>query len=85
MIAFEAFWGLVPQWAVMLLQQAPARRLQRLRDYMKESKQVAQTLLDRQVASHAEGKEGSKDVMSILSTFCLPVLRLQAECILFDS
>ena len=39
---------------------------------MNEAMEVAQTLLNRQVALHAEGKEGSKDVMSILSMFCLP-------------
>ena len=78
MIAFEAFCGLVPQWAITLLHQVPTRRLQRLRNCMKEARQVAQMVLDRQVASHAEGKEESKDIMSILSTFCLPVFRLQA-------
>ena len=86
MIAFEAFCGLVPQWAVTLLHQVPTRRIQRLRNYMKEARQVAQALLDRQVVSHAEGKEGSKDVMSILSTFCFPtLLRAQTECNIFDS
>ena len=34
---------------------------------MKASEEVAQALLDRQVASHAQGTEGLKDIMSILS------------------
>ena len=88
MIAFQALCGLVPQWAVTLLHQAPMRQLQRLRKYMKEAMEVAQTLLDHQVALHAEGREGSKDVMSILSRFCVPKFVgcwRQTECILFVS
>ena len=36
---------------------------------MKTAREIAQTLVDRQVALHAEGKDGAKDVMSILSKY----------------
>jgi len=70
-IASEAFWGNVPQWLVTLMQHAPTKRLQRFQNYMKTAREVAQTLVDRQMASHVTGKDGAKDVMSILSKIFL--------------
>lgn len=67
-IAFESLWGLLPEWLTTIAQHFPSKRLQRLQRYLKETHEVAQTLLDRQVASHVQGKDGAKDVMSILST-----------------
>ena len=49
---------------------------------MKASEEVAQALLDRQMASHAQGTEGLKDIMSILSKFSY---RLRWEYMLRDS
>ena len=68
-IAFEALWGKAPQWLITVMQHAPTKRLQRLRNYMKTSREVAQTLVDRQMASQVTGKDGAKDVMSILSNY----------------
>jgi hypothetical protein len=36
---------------------------------MKTAREVAQELVDRQVELHAAGKDGAKDVMSILSKY----------------
>ena len=49
---------------------------------MKLSEEVAQALLDRQMAPHAQGTEGSKDIMSILSKCSY---RLRWEYMLRDS
>ncbi|KAF8515955.1 cytochrome P450 [Gautieria morchelliformis] len=65
-LAYDAFIGLLPQWLVALAQRAPIKRLRRFRSLMKISRGVAQRLVDRQMASPAEGKDGAKDVMSIL-------------------
>jgi hypothetical protein len=74
-IAYEAFWGLVPDWLITLLHHAPTRQLQRLRSYMKASREVAQMLLDRQVESHAQGK----DFISLLSKPSLLTVLLVLE------
>ena len=66
-IALEMLWGRLPQWMITLTHYAPTARFRRLRECMKLSKEVAQALLDRQMAPHAQGTEGSKDIMSILS------------------
>jgi hypothetical protein len=66
-IALEVMLGLLPEWAMKLLEKAPIQRLRRLQDYMNAARKVGQELLDRQMALYAQGKEGSKDLMSILS------------------
>ena len=68
-IAFESLWGIVPHWMVTVMHRLPTKRLRRLQNYMKTASEVAQALVDRQVALHATGKEGAKDVMSILSNY----------------
>jgi hypothetical protein len=66
-VAFEMLWGLLPEWLITLTHYAPTARFRRLRSYMKASEEVAQALLSRQKASYLQGKEGSKDLMSLLS------------------
>jgi hypothetical protein len=68
-IAFDSLWDRFPEW---LLPRIPTKRMKRLRSYMNASEEVGQTLIDRQVASHTQGKEGSKDIMSILSKSLFP-------------
>ncbi|KAF8521755.1 cytochrome P450 [Hysterangium stoloniferum] len=58
----------VPQWIAALLLRLPNKSLKRLHDYMEVSLVVAKELVDRQKAIHAAGKDGSKDIMSILVT-----------------
>ncbi|KAF8587081.1 cytochrome P450 [Ramaria rubella] len=65
-IVFESLWGMMPQWMLALAHRLPLRVVKRWSDYMKIARSVAKELVDRQVASHSLGKEGSKDVMSIL-------------------
>jgi hypothetical protein len=38
---------------------------------MRVARGVAKSIVDRQVESHAAGKDGSKDVMSILGAFSI--------------
>ena len=68
-IAFGAILGKIPLWLVTVLQRLPTKRLQRLQNYMKTAREVAQTLVNRQTALHAAGKNEAKDVMSILSKY----------------
>lgn len=69
-VVIESLLGLIPQWLLEVVQRAPSKQMSRLQNHMKVSREVAQALLDRQMASHAENETGgSKDVMSILSTF----------------
>jgi hypothetical protein len=72
--AYDAFVGLLPQSLVTIAHRAPTKRFRRWQSYMKTAREVAQTLVDRQVTSHVEVKDGFKDVMSILSN-PLPLTR----------
>ncbi|KAF8583570.1 cytochrome P450 [Ramaria rubella] len=66
-IIFEALWGYLPLGLVGVMQKLmPTKQLKRLRRYMKVARSVARNILDTQTQSHAAGKEGGKDVMSIL-------------------
>ncbi|KAF8510880.1 cytochrome P450 [Hysterangium stoloniferum] len=56
----------VPQWMAALLLNLPSASLKRLHSYMEIALGVAKDIVDRQKAIHASGKEGSKDIMSIL-------------------
>lgn len=71
MLAMGELPGLVPAWVITLMDKLPDPGLMRLRHYMKVAKGVAKQLVDRQLASHAAGLEGGKDVMSILGEFDL--------------
>ncbi|KAF8507787.1 PAH-inducible cytochrome P450 monooxygenase PC-PAH 1 [Gautieria morchelliformis] len=65
-IAFEALWGYLPLGLVKFIQMAPTRQLGRLRAYMKVARRVAKDIVDVQTETYSAGKEGGKDVMSIL-------------------
>ncbi|KAF8589221.1 cytochrome P450 [Ramaria rubella] len=65
-LIFQSIWGFMPQWLLALVFKAPIRPLKQWGEYMKVARDVAKQLVDRQVESHALGKEGSKDIMSIL-------------------
>jgi hypothetical protein len=69
MIVLEAIMGWIPQWMTILFLNMPSRRLRRVRNYMKVALGVAREVVDRQTAIYASGKEGSKDIMSILGMF----------------
>ncbi|KAF8589322.1 cytochrome P450 [Ramaria rubella] len=65
-IIFQSIWGFLPQWLLALVFKAPVRPLKQWGEYMEIARNVAKQLVDRQVDSYALGKEGSKDIMSIL-------------------
>lgn len=58
--------GKVPESMQGLLKLLPTRSLKRLRPYMSVVTEVAQEVVDKQTALYAHGKEGSKDLMSVL-------------------
>ena len=68
-IAFEALWGYLPLWMVTAIQLLPTKQLKRVRKYTTVAHRVAKTIVDTQTQSYSLGKEGGKDVMSILSKF----------------
>jgi hypothetical protein len=75
-IVVEAIIGWIPHWMVVLFLNMPSRRLQRLHNYMKVALGVAREVVDRQSAVHASGKEGSKDIMSILGIYYPNMMRI---------
>ena len=65
-IAFEALWGYIPLEIVKILQMIPTKSMARLAKYMTVARKVANNLVDTQTQSYFSGKDGGKDVMSIL-------------------
>lgn len=65
----EEFLSRLPEWCHTLMRHLPNPQMRRLKAYMKIAREVARSILDRQTNLFHAGKEGSKDVMSILSTF----------------
>ncbi|KIJ27600.1 hypothetical protein M422DRAFT_271203 [Sphaerobolus stellatus SS14] len=65
-LAFTTSLAFFPAWLVHLIFRIPAGRFKRLRDYLTVSREVAQDIIDKQTSLYIDGKEGSKDVMSIL-------------------
>ncbi|KAF8513598.1 cytochrome P450 [Hysterangium stoloniferum] len=66
MIVFGAIMGIVPQWMRSFLSLLPNERMNRIRNYMSVARDVAKEIIDKQTDIYSEGKEGSKDIMSIL-------------------
>ncbi|KAF8511881.1 cytochrome P450 [Hysterangium stoloniferum] len=66
LIIWEGVMDWVPQWIAALLLNIPTKFLKRVHKYMKVALGVAKDVNDRQKAIHSMGKEGSKDIMSIL-------------------
>ncbi|GJJ11694.1 hypothetical protein Clacol_005930 [Clathrus columnatus] len=58
--------GKVPDFVYDLMKLLPTRSLKRIRRYMPVVMKVAQEVVDKQTALYAHGKEGSKDLMSVL-------------------
>ncbi|KIJ43530.1 hypothetical protein M422DRAFT_253106 [Sphaerobolus stellatus SS14] len=65
-IAMEALCAYLPQFCIDMMRNLPDKQMTRLRNYMKVAREVAQSILDTQTKNFEDGKEGSKDVMSIL-------------------
>ncbi|KAF8511769.1 PAH-inducible cytochrome P450 monooxygenase PC-PAH 1, partial [Gautieria morchelliformis] len=58
--------GYIPLWVVSAMQLLPTKQLRRLRRYTKVAHRVAKGIVQTQTESYSSGKEGGKDVMSIL-------------------
>ena len=58
----------MPIRILKLVPKLPTKRLMRLKRYMSVARGVAARLVDNQTQSYVSGKEGGKDLMSILST-----------------
>ncbi|KIJ55998.1 hypothetical protein M422DRAFT_138272, partial [Sphaerobolus stellatus SS14] len=63
---FETFLGFLPSWLVKLGINVPIGRFKLLSNYMRVAEKVAQEIIDKQTDLYLKGKEGSKDVMSLL-------------------
>ncbi|KAF8483105.1 cytochrome P450 [Gautieria morchelliformis] len=66
LIAFEALWEFIPFQLVKRLEMLPTKQLSRLGEYMKVARSVAKNIVDTQTQSLSIGKDGGKDIMSIL-------------------
>lgn len=58
--------GNVPTFIFNLLKRLPTRSLKKMRNYMPVVTAVAQDVVAKQTELYAHGKEGSKDLMSVL-------------------
>jgi hypothetical protein len=85
MFVFEAILEILPEWISTILTSVPSARFGRLRSYMKTARTVAKEVVERQTAAYLDGKEGSKDIMSILGnadTWCRSITLLFAiQCV----
>ncbi|GJJ11676.1 hypothetical protein Clacol_005912 [Clathrus columnatus] len=68
-IAVTYLMGKVPDFVYDLMKLLPTRSLKRIRRYVPVVMKVAQDVVDKQTALYAHGKEGSKDLMSVLGAF----------------
>ncbi|KAF8512751.1 cytochrome P450, partial [Hysterangium stoloniferum] len=66
MIVFGSIMGILPQWMTSFLSLLPNTRMSRIRNYMSVARDVAKDIVDKQTNIYLNGKEGSKDIMSIL-------------------
>ncbi|KAF8589039.1 cytochrome P450 [Ramaria rubella] len=66
-IVVQELWGYLPYALVKLLQRIPGKRQKRLKSYMKAARRVAKDIVVTQTDRVITGKEGGKDVMSVLS------------------
>ncbi|GJJ11014.1 hypothetical protein Clacol_005243 [Clathrus columnatus] len=65
-IAVSYLMGKVPDLVKDLMRLLPTRSLKRMKRYMPVAMRVAQDVVDKQTALYVNGKEGSKDLMSVL-------------------
>ncbi|KAF8589231.1 PAH-inducible cytochrome P450 monooxygenase PC-PAH 1 [Ramaria rubella] len=66
LIIFEGILARMPQYILDLTQYVPSKQLRRLKDYMKLARKAAKSIVTKQSELYAAGKEGSKDIMSLL-------------------
>jgi hypothetical protein len=71
LIAFEALWEFIPLQLVKRLELLPTKQLSRLREYMKVARSGAKHIVDTQTQSLSIGKDGGKDITSILSEYLI--------------
>lgn len=67
-MVFEALWGYLPLRMVTAMQLLPTKQLKRVRRYTTVAHRVPKNIVKTQTESYLIGKEGGKDIMSILST-----------------
>lgn len=56
----------VPEFLFNLMKHLPTKSLKKMNSHMVVATSVAQEVVDKQTSLYAHGKEGSKDLMSIL-------------------
>lgn len=66
--------GNVPGFLQKLLRRLPTKSSKRLRPYLSAVTAVAQEVVDQQTALYVDGKEGSKDLMSVLGNVVVLVI-----------
>ncbi|KIJ26121.1 hypothetical protein M422DRAFT_272863 [Sphaerobolus stellatus SS14] len=84
-LAVEELLEYIPSWILHLIFRIPVGRFKRLYGYLTVARGVAQDIVDKQTSLYMDGKEGSKDVMSILVRANLsedPKAKLSAQEIL---
>ncbi|KIJ48669.1 hypothetical protein M422DRAFT_247528 [Sphaerobolus stellatus SS14] len=65
-VAFLSVMAHLPSWLLHLALRIPSAGLKRFRGLMTTAREVAQEIVDTQTALYQSGKEGVKDVFSIL-------------------
>ncbi|GJJ11611.1 hypothetical protein Clacol_005846 [Clathrus columnatus] len=65
-IAMPYILSNIPSFFVSILTRLPLRTISKFRNYMKVATEVAQEVVDKQTQLYLHGKEGSKDLMSLL-------------------
>ncbi|GJJ11632.1 hypothetical protein Clacol_005868 [Clathrus columnatus] len=65
-IAMPYILSKIPSFFTSILTRLPLQTMSRFRNYMKVATEVAQEVVDKQTHLYLHGKEGSKDLMSLL-------------------
>lgn len=68
-IIFRAIWAYTPLWTIRLLHYLPLPGMERIRNLVKVSFEVAKRLVDREITAISEGKPPRKDAMSLLGKY----------------
>ncbi|GJJ11630.1 hypothetical protein Clacol_005866 [Clathrus columnatus] len=67
-IAMPYILSKIPSFFTSMLTRLPLQTISRFRNYLKVATSVAQEVVDKQTQLYLHGKEGSKDLMSLLGT-----------------
>ncbi|KIJ48697.1 hypothetical protein M422DRAFT_162335 [Sphaerobolus stellatus SS14] len=84
-VAFLSMMAYLPSWLLHLALRIPSAGLKRFRGFMTTAREVAQEIVDTQTTLYQSGKEGAKDVFSILVSANLsedPKTKLSADEVL---